>query len=47
MNTLAPTAAAPSTLDARVEDTGGLFAFALFYLGYAYFYFYPPLAGGP
>jgi hypothetical protein len=47
MNTLAPTTAAPSTLDARVEDTGGLFAFALFYLGYAYFYFSLSLAGGP
>lgn len=48
MNTLAPTAATAS-LDARVEDTGGLYAFAFFYLylGYAYFYFYPSLAGGP
>ena len=48
MNTLVPTAATAS-LDARVEDTGGLYAFAFFYLylGYAYFYFYPSLAGGP
>jgi hypothetical protein len=47
MNTLAPTTAGPSPLDARVEDTGGLSAFALFYPGYAYFYFYLSLAGGP
>ena len=47
MNTLVPTPAA-SSLDARVEDTGGLCAFAAFYLylGYAYFYFYPSPAGG-
>jgi len=47
MNTLAPTTATAS-LDARVEDTGGLYAFAAFslYLGYAYFYFYPSPTGG-
>jgi hypothetical protein len=47
MNTLAP-AAATASLDARVEDTGGLHAFAAFYLylGYAYFYFYPSPTGG-
>ncbi len=47
MNTLAPTAAASTALDARVDDTGGLHASAVFYLGYAYFYFYLPQAGGP
>lgn len=47
MNTHASPIAAASALDARVEDTGGLSAFALFYLGYAYLYFYLPMAGGP
>lgn len=48
MNMLASTTAA-SLLDARVEDAGGLYAFALFFPGYAYFYFcfYPSVAGGP
>ena len=46
MNTLASTTVAASMLDAHVEDAGGLFAFALFYLGYAYLYFYLPQAGG-
>lgn len=46
MNTLAHMTAA-SAIDARVDDTGGLYAFAFFYLGYAYFYFYPSLTGGP
>jgi hypothetical protein len=47
MNAAAPTAAA-SSLDARVEDTGGLYAFAFFYLylGYAYFGFSPSPTGG-
>lgn len=47
MNTLAPTTAAAS-LDARVEETGGLYAFAFFYLylGYAYFAFTLSPAGG-
>jgi len=47
MNTLAPTTATAS-LDVRVEDTGGLYAFAFFYLylGYAYFAFYPSPTGG-
>jgi hypothetical protein len=45
MNTLAPTTTAAATLDARVENAGGLCA--LSYLGYAYLYFYYPLTGGP
>ncbi len=47
MNRLASTPAALSALDARVEDPGGLSAFALLYLGYAYLYFDLPMAGGP
>jgi Sec-independent protein secretion pathway component TatC len=29
----------------RVSASGGLRASGLFYLGYAYVYFYPPMAG--
>jgi hypothetical protein len=46
MNRCAPPSASPSTPDAHVGATGGLFAFALFYLGYAYVYFYLLTAGG-
>jgi len=46
MNRRAPTSASPSVPDAHVSATGGLYAFALFYLGYAYVYFYPLMAGG-
>jgi hypothetical protein len=47
MNTLAPTTVT-ALLDARVEDTGGLCAFAFFYLylAYAYFYLYLSPTGG-
>jgi len=47
MNTLAPTTATTS-LDARVENDGGLYACAMFYLylGYAYLYFSLSPAGG-
>jgi len=47
MNTLAPTTATTS-LDARVENDGGLYACATFYLylGYAYRYFSLPPTGG-
>jgi len=44
MNTLVLTPTAPTALDARVENAGGLYA--LSYLGYAYLYFCP-LTGGP
>ena len=33
-------------LDRRVEGAGGLFAFALLYLGYAYLYLFLSTAGG-
>lgn len=46
MKSLVHTAAAFSAVDARVDATEGLYAFAFFYLGYAYFYFYPLTAGG-
>jgi len=39
MNRRAPTSALPSVPDAHVGATGGLYAFALFYLGYVYLYF--------
>lgn len=42
MNVLASTFAAPSASDAIVDALGGLDAFAFFYVGYAYFYFYLP-----
>lgn len=38
--------ASPSAPDPHVDATGGLHAFALFYLGYAYIHFYLPMAGG-
>ena len=47
MNARALPFASPSALDSHVGATGGLYAFALFYLGYAYVYFYPLMAGGP
>lgn len=48
MNTRIPTPASSSALDAHVGATGGLYAFVLFVLGYAYLYFYVFLlmAGG-
>ena len=46
MNRRAPTSALSSTPDAHVGATGGLYAFSLFYLGYAYVYFYLLTAGG-
>lgn len=44
MNALASTFAVPTASDDVVGASGGLYAFAFFYLGYAYFYFYS-LAG--
>ena len=38
--------ASSSASDPHVGATGGLYAFALFYLGYAYVYFYSLTAGG-
>ncbi len=46
MNRRASTSASPSALDSHVGASGGLSAFALFYLGYAYVYFYLLTAGG-
>jgi hypothetical protein len=46
MNKCFPTTASPSALGLRTGATGGLYAFALFYLGYAYVYFYLLTAGG-
>jgi hypothetical protein len=46
MNQRAPTFATPSASDLHVGATGGLYAFALSYLGYAYVYFYLLTAGG-
>ncbi|MEF8816337.1 MAG: hypothetical protein V5A20_10990 [Salinibacter sp.] len=46
MNRRAPTSACLSAADPHVGATGGLYAFALFYLGYAYVYFYLLTAGG-
>jgi len=46
MNVRALPSASPSAPDPHVGATGGLYAFALFYLGYAYIYFYLPMAGG-
>ncbi len=46
MNTLAPATAAASSLDACVENAGGLYALSASYLGYAYFYFYYSPTGG-
>jgi hypothetical protein len=46
MNRRAPTSATPSALDRHAGASGGLSAFALFYLGYAYVYFYLLAAGG-
>ena len=46
MNRCAPTSACPSATDPHVGATGGLYAFARFYLGYAYVYFYLLTAGG-
>lgn len=39
MNTLSSTFAASATLDLSVGETGGLYAFPFFYLGFVYFYF--------
>lgn len=47
MITPASRTAASTVLDAHVETTGGLSAFALFYLGYAYAYFSSSPTGGP
>lgn len=38
--------ASPFALDLCVDAAGGLYVFALFYLGYAYVYSYPLMAGG-
>ena len=46
MNQRAPMSVSSSALDPHVGATGGLYAFARFYLGYAYAYFYPLTAGG-
>ena len=46
MSRRAPTSACLSAADPHVGATGGLYAFALFYLGYAYVYFYLLTAGG-
>jgi hypothetical protein len=46
MNRRAFAFAMPSTPDPHVGATGGLYAFALFDLGYAYVYFYLLTAGG-
>lgn len=46
MNRRALTSALPSASDAHVGATGGLYAFACFYLGYAYVYTFLPTAGG-
>jgi len=46
MNTFTPATAAASSLDACVENVGGLYALSVSYLGYAYFYFYPSPTGG-
>jgi hypothetical protein len=46
MNGRAPTSASPFALDPHVGATGGLYAFALFDLGYAYVYSYLLAAGG-
>jgi hypothetical protein len=46
MNGRAPTSASLSALDPYVGASGGLSAFALLYLGYAYVYFYLMTAGG-
>lgn len=47
MNRRAPTLSArPSATGLHVGATGGLYAFARFYLGFAYVYFYLLTAGG-
>jgi len=46
MNRRALTSDRPFAADPHVGATGGLYAFALFYLGYAYVYFYLLTAGG-
>jgi hypothetical protein len=46
MNARRPTSATPSASDRSVGATGGLYAFARFYLGFAYVYFYLLTAGG-
>lgn len=46
MNNRTVTSAPSSAPASRVGTTGGLSAFALFYLGYAYVYFYLLTAGG-
>ena len=47
MNQRALTSAIPSAADVPVGATGGRCAFARFYLGYVYVYFYLWTAGGP
>jgi len=46
MNQRPPTSATSSASDSHVGATGGLYAFARFYLGFAYVYFYLLTAGG-
>ncbi len=46
MNQRALTSDRPSAADPRVGATRGLYAFARFYLGYAFVYFYLLTAGG-
>lgn len=46
MNERALTSDTPSALDPHVGATGGLYAFALFDLGYAYVYFHLLTVGG-
>lgn len=46
MNTRSATSSLFAASGAPTGATGGLYAFARFYLGYAYFYVYPSTAGG-
>lgn len=46
MNPRALPSATPFASDRPVGATGGLYVFALFYLGYAYVYFHLLTAGG-